>query len=96
MIDLYIYYKVAAAHAPALWPRVQAMQAALTAGTGVSGQLRRRPEAQDGRQTWMEIYTAVTGDFDDALASAVTASGIETQIDGRRHTEVFTDTSPCA
>lgn len=96
MIDLYIYYKVAVDNAPALWPRVQAMQTALAAGTGVAGQLRRRPEADDGRQTWMEIYPAVTLDFDDALAGAVAAAEIATLIDGPRHIEVFTDTSPCA
>ena len=96
MIDLYIYYKVAVDQAPALWPRVQAMQAALSALTGVSGQLRRRPEADDGRQTWMEIYPAVTTEFDDALAGAVSDAGIGAWIDGPRHIEVFTDSRPCA
>ena len=96
MIDLYIYYKVAVDQAPALWPRVQAMQAALAAATGVAGQLRRRPEADAGRQTWMEIYPAVTTEFDDALAGAVSDAGIVAWIDGARHIEVFTDSSPCA
>ena len=96
MQDLYIYYKVPEAQAAALWPRVQAMQAALAERTGVAGQLRRRPEAKDGRQTWMEVYAATPASFAGALAAAVTQAGLAAAIDGARHTEVFTDERPCA
>ncbi|MFP5392621.1 MAG: DUF4936 family protein [Gammaproteobacteria bacterium] len=96
MIDLYIYYKVARADAPALWPRVQAMQARLRERSGVAGSLRRRPEERDGVQTWMEIYPAVDRDFDTLLAAAVSDARLQDAIQGARHTEVFTDTSPCA
>lgn len=94
MRDLYIYYKVPAADAPALWPRVQALQAQLAARHGVAGQLRRRPQAKDGLQTWMEIYPDAPGGFDALLAGALQDAGIA--IAGPRHTEVFTDDSPCA
>lgn len=96
MRDLYIYYKVPAARAAALWPRVQTMQAGLLARYGVLGQLRRRPQDQDGRQTWMEIYPAAPGDIEALLERAFATAGIAAEIDGVRHTEVFTDDSPCA
>lgn len=96
MRDLYIYYKVPAARARALWPRVQAMQATLLARHGVAGTLRRRPEIHDGRQTWMEIYPAAPADIDALLAHALEAAQLSQELDGARHTEVFTDDSPCA
>jgi hypothetical protein len=94
MRDLYIYYKVAEREAPALWPRVQALQAELARGHGLAGQLRRRPEASDGQQTWMEIYPDAPPGIEALLADAFAAAGIA--VGGPRHTEVFTDDSPCA
>jgi hypothetical protein len=96
MRDLYIYYKVRAGDAAALWPRVQAMQAALRERHGVAGQLRRRPEEKDGRQTWMEIYPALPAGGEALLDAALAQAGIGAAIDGARHTEVFTDDIPCA
>ncbi len=96
MVDLFIYYKVPGEHAAALWPRVHAMQAQLADRYGVDGRLRRRPHDQDGLQTWMEIYPAADAAFETALADAVRDAGIAALIDGPRHIEVFTDSSPCA
>ena len=96
MVDLYIYYRVAQANAAALAPRVAAMQAALAARHGVAGQLKCRPEASDGMQTWMEVYPAAPDDFAAALAAAVHAAALDGLIDGARHTELFTDILPCA
>lgn len=96
MADLYIYYRVADAHAAQLAPRVLAMQAALAAQHGIAGQLKRRPESADGRQTWMEVYPATGAGFDAALHAAVHAAALSELIDGPRHTEVFTDLRPCA
>lgn len=93
MRDLYIYYKVPAEQAAALWPRVQAMQAGL-AGHGVAGQLRRRPAAKDGLQTWMEIYPDARDGAEALLADALAGAGLDDL--SPRHTEVFTDDSPCA
>lgn len=96
MADLYIYYQVRDAHAAALEPRVRAMQASIAARHGVAGQLKRRPEARDGLQTWMEIYPASGAGFDAALDSAVRDAALSELIEGQRHTEVFTDLITCA
>jgi hypothetical protein len=96
MNDLYIYYQVSDADASALSARVRAMQARLLAGHGVAGQLKRRPEAKDGLQTWMEIYPATTDGFDAALAAAVRDASLAELIAGNRHTEIFTDIQTCA
>lgn len=86
MTDLYIYYRVPEAAAAALAPRVRAMQASL----GI-GQLKRRPDAPAGVQTWMEVYPAAPEGFAARLAQAVDAAGLAAHIDGARHTEVFVD-----
>lgn len=96
MADLYIYYRVPDEHAALLAPRVLAMQARLAAAHAVPGQLKRRPGSADGLQTWMEIYPATGAGFDAALAAAVQDAALSDLIDGKRHTEVFTDLSPCA
>jgi len=95
MADLYVYYKLRAADAPALAPRVRAMQAGLAERTGVTGALKRRPGLREGLQTWMEVYAGVDAAFDDALAAAVAAAGIVPLLAGARHAEVFEDL-PCA
>ena len=96
MVDLYIYYRVAAPNAAGLAPRVHAMQARLAASAGVAGQLKRRPGASDGVQTWMEVYPACADGFAATLDAAVAEAALAAQIDGPRHTEIFTDISPCA
>ncbi|NHZ32842.1 DUF4936 family protein [Massilia rubra] len=96
MVDLYIYYKVRDEHAARLAPLVRAMQADLALPTGVTGSLKRRPGAQDGRQTWMEIYLATPNGFDTALAAGVRQAGLDQFTDGPRHSEVFMDISTCA
>lgn len=94
--DLYIYYQVAEHDSAALAGRVRAMQATLG-----RGQLRRRPGSTDGRETWMEIYVAVSADFAQVLAAAVQAAALAELTAGARHTEVFTELQaseapPCA
>jgi len=96
MIDLYVYYKVREDAADALAPRVRALQRDIAARHGVHGQLKRRPEARDGLQTWMEVYPAVDEGFAALLAHAVHASGLEVQLAGPRHAEIFMDLTPCA
>ena len=96
MTDLYIYYKVRDEHAVALAPRVRAMQGLLAVLHGVSGQLKRRPESDDGCQTWMEIYPSTSAGFGAALAAATIDASLSELIDGERHTEVFTDINTCA
>lgn len=87
MTDLYVYYKVREEDAPALAPRVRAMQAALDGHGGAL--LQRRPEARDGLQTWMEVYPGVDAGFDAVLERAVVDAGLLDAIQGPRRAEVF-------
>jgi hypothetical protein len=96
MIDLYVYYKVREEHTVRLEPLVRAMQARLQQLHGVAVQLKRRPEAKDGLQTWMEVYPGVADGFDTVLAQAASEAGLAALIDGPRRPEVFTDLTACA
>jgi len=96
MFEFYIYYQVSDAHAPRLQVLVRTMQAALAAEHGVGTGLKCRPESDQGLQTWMEIYTGAGPAFGAALDAAADAAGINALVEGRRHTEVFTEMPPCA
>ena len=91
MHDLYIYYQVREDGASTLLPLVAALQSELAARYTLAPQLKRRPQAKNGLQTWMEVYPAVPDGFDTVLAQAVERSGIQPLLAGPRHTEVFTD-----
>ena len=95
-MDLYIYYKVDAAVAADLAPRVAAMQARLAAEHRVAAALRRRPGEQDGQQIWMEVYPDVPSGFDALIRQAVENEGIAALIGGARHTEIFVELQACA
>lgn len=96
-MDLYVYYKVQAANAAALREAVMAMQSALAAAHGIAPQLKRRPQARDGMQTWMEVYPALAGDaFLAVLEAAVARAGLAQWTAGERHVEIFEDFPPCA
>lgn len=95
MIDLYVYYQVRNENATRLEQRVRAMQAALAERHGVLGQLKRRPETENGLQTWMEIYPAAERGFEDALAAAEQDATLSELIEGKRHTDIFTDLITC-
>ena len=87
MIDLYVYYKVRDGDAASLAPRVRAMQA----GLGSSAQLKRRPEAREGLQTWMEVYPSAPEAFEAIVEQAARDAGLAEFIQGPRRSEVFTD-----
>jgi Domain of unknown function (DUF4936) len=95
-MDWYIYYRARTEHAAELQQRVGAMQSRLRKEFGIVGALKRRPLPQDGRHTWMEIYTAVPHEFEAILADAVVAAALLVWIDGDRHAEIFADISTCA
>lgn len=95
-MDLYIYYKVKDADAAPLQAAVVRMQAQLAEQFGVVSQLKRRPEASDGVQTWMEVYPDAQGNLPGTLADAVDRAGLFAWIAGARHTEAFVDVAPCA
>ncbi|MEH6434176.1 DUF4936 family protein [Massilia sp. DD77] len=96
MVDLYVYYKVREHDAARLAPLVRAMQQRLAGGDGVPVQLKRRPGAKDGLQTWMEVYPGVGDGFAQVLDNAAQAAGLHAFIDGPRRAEIFTDLAPCA
>jgi hypothetical protein len=72
------------------------MQSALSKQHGIGAELKRRPDAKNGQHTWMEVYRAVPDKFDAILAHAVSEAGLQSLIEGERHTEVFMDVSSCA
>ncbi|HJV75255.1 MAG TPA: DUF4936 family protein [Noviherbaspirillum sp.] len=95
-MDLYIYYRVRSEDAQGLHRQVAAMQRCLSQEYGIVIQLKRRPEEEEGRQTWMEIYQAIPTGFDTALERAVLQAGLTGLIDGPRNAEYFLDLSSCA
>jgi len=94
--DLFIYYRVPAAHAEKMQKKVMAMQAALHERWPVAVALKRRPELKDGFETLMEIYSQIPEDFTAALESAVHDADLLAFTEGVRHTETFIDISTCA
>ncbi len=95
MIDLYVYYKVRAQDATELAPRVRAMQERLVRD-GAACQLKRRPEARDGLETWMEVYPATIDGFDATVEQAALHAGLAAFIQGPRRSEIFVDLPSCA
>lgn len=95
-MDLYVYYRVATEHEQELQTRVTAMQSLLKTHYPVAVALKRRPEAKDGRHTWMEVYVDVPNGFETDLAAAVNTAAVAELIDGDRHIELFLDITACA
>jgi hypothetical protein len=95
-MDLYIYYRVKSGRHALLQSKISAMQARIASEHGVLTALKRRPEEENGQQTWMEIYHAIPEGFDRVLAPLVIEAELATLIDGERHLEYFMDLSPCA
>ena len=96
MPELFIYYRLDVADAPAAQAAVAVFQAGLLARyPWLRTRLLRRPNATDGQETWMETYaadpalnrTGITPDIaaQIELAAAVLAPWLR----GARHTEVF-------
>ena len=92
-MDYYVYYRVQCEQAPALLPRIQQMQAALSQRSKVTSALKRRPGRQDGCQTWMEVYFAVPDNFDAMLDQALQAAALPALMISERHLERFMDLS---
>jgi hypothetical protein len=96
MRELYVYYRVRGTDAAAAEAEVVALQTELRAATpGLRARLLKRPDEQDGRQTWMEIYLMESSADADGVGALLQAT-IEaraadrlTHIDGSRHVEVF-------
>lgn len=86
---LYVYYKVPVQEHTACAAKVLPFQAALLAQwPGLKAELLQRPEASEGKETWMEIYQHLTGLTPEILASVqqhATAAGLPMP----RHNEQF-------
>ena len=97
-MDLYIYYRVAAAAAATLASSVADMQDVLrnTVAGGLHCGLKRRPQAVDGWHTWMEIYLNAPENFETQLTTAFAASSLPALTEGNRHVEYFLECLPCA
>jgi hypothetical protein len=95
-MDLYVYYRVRVGDATQLQAQVATMQLKLGREHGVVTALKRRPEAKDGRHTWMEVYLAIPDGFENALSQAIMHTQLAGLIDGERHAEYFVDAAPCA
>jgi hypothetical protein len=95
-MDRYVYYRVPVDQASLLQQRVQALQQRVQAQCGVRGELKRRPGEQDGRHTWMEVYRALTPEFEACLRACEQALDLAALIDGPRHVDDFLDPSEWA
>lgn len=96
MLELFIYYQLDVADAPAAQRAVAVFQAGLSARyPWLRARLLRRPNATDGQETWMETYAA-----DPALSTTGITPAFAAQIEqaaavlapwlrGVRHTELF-------
>ena len=90
-MDLYIYYRVPAAKATEFHAAAAMMQAGLEKSSGVKALLKRRPEADGGLHTWMEVYADVPGGFEGLLAGALEGSALPSLIASDRYIEKFMD-----
>jgi hypothetical protein len=89
--ELFIYYRATQENASVLHAEVSRMQTELRERhPGLQARLLRRPEAANGRHTWMETYSSPDG-IDSALQAAIetAALALTPWIDGPRHTEEF-------
>lgn len=96
MRELFVYYRVRLADSAAVEATIRAVQDRLRARhPGLIARLLHRPEAEDGLQTWMEIYAADPAQAPMGVATHWQVS-IETEaaallplLAGPRRTEVF-------
>jgi len=94
MLELYVYYRVAATNQEQAQREVQRFQKQLAERhQGLQSRLLRRPEEEDGLQTWMEVYTRP--DSSDGISQNLqadieqAATVLKTLISGPRHQEIF-------
>ncbi|MDP3822770.1 MAG: DUF4936 family protein [Burkholderiales bacterium] len=96
MPELFIYYRLDVADAPAAQAAVAVFQAGLLARyPWLKARLLRRPNATDGQETWMETYAAdpalnTTGITPAIAAEIELAAAVLTPwLRGVRHIELF-------
>lgn len=97
-MDCYVYYKAAQEHELQIVRQVKVIREYLKTRLNIDlrTNLQRRPAAENGVVTWMEIYRDVPLFFDAALAQVVDQTEIRSLIQGERHAEYFEDAMSCA
>ena len=86
---LYVYYKLEVAWHDAWARRVRQFQMQLVAQwPGLVAELLQRPEAADGKETWMETYRHPRGLMPELLVSIAQAA-LDAGLPAPRHTESF-------
>lgn len=94
-MDHFVYYRVSVERVASAERAVRSMQGELAGRLQKLPSLKRRPEAKEGEQTWMEIYLDVPADFEQTLKDAAERHGV-TAHTGPRHVELFMDLPACA
>lgn len=94
-MDCYIYYRCAGRHQQQVAEQAGKLQQ-LWQRADVLSELKRRPEAENGMHTWMEVYRAVPEDFEVQMDVFIQQTTLAALIDGKRHIEYFMDISSCA
>lgn len=88
----FVYYKLDAAAARDLEPRIRTMQRTLSATTGIPGRLMQRADG-GAQSTLMEVYEGIddAAAFDAALARAIEQAKLPSALVGQRRTERFVE-----
>ena len=86
---LFVYYKLEVSWHDAWARRVRLFQMQLVAQwPGLVAELLQRPEAADGKETWMETYRHPRGLMPELLVSIAQAA-LDAGLPAPRHTESF-------
>jgi len=89
---VFVYYKVSPPKMKKARAAFEQVQSRLALRAGVRGYLLARPEFDEqGWQMWMETYNNVPSGFLTVLAELIGSSGLESWLEGPRHTEQFND-----
>ena len=84
----YVYFKAHLSNQTAVLHCLTYLRTSLDQ-LGLSSEVQKRPNAHDGVETWMEIYRDIPEDFEETLAKAVSQSGLDSHVIGKRHLEYF-------
>lgn len=89
----FVYYRLDAAEARDLEPRLRDMQRQVTAACGAPSRLLRRVDDGSGLATLLEVYEDIEQPpvFGGVLSSAVAAAGLPDRLLALRRTEIFED-----
>jgi hypothetical protein len=96
MRELFVYYRVRSTQAPAARVAVLALQVDLRRQhPQLRARLLRRPDEQEGQQTWMETYATDPAQDPQGVGEALQndiearAAALSAFVQGARHVEVF-------